>query len=200
MALLVAGAATFGVATVQIRRAEAGIMTVALPPLAPLADLRIPAAAYPAYVSDAAKPVTNSRLGARIGSIWLPSLAERWSVVEGTRGSDLQLGVGHVVHTAFPGALSNVALAGHRETVFSHLGELSVGDRIVLRTDAGRFTYRVVGTRIVKADAVGVLKPTDTARLTLITCYPFVKYGPSPQRYIVLAKLVTAEPAVALDS
>lgn len=196
LALLVAGAAAFGVATVQIRDAKASVGTVSLPPLAPLAELRIPAAAYPAYVSDAAKPLVKSPLGSKIGSIWLPSLAERWVVVQGTRGSDLRLGVGHVVSTAWPGAVSNVALAGHRETVFSHLGDLVAGDRIVVRTNDGRFTYRVTGTRLVKPNAVSVLAPTATGRLTLITCYPFVDYGPSPQRYIVIAKLVTAEPAL----
>lgn len=195
LALLVVGAATFGVATVQIRDAEASIGRGALPPLAPLAGLRLPASAYPGYVSDAATPLVKTRLGSELGSIWLPSLKERWTIIEGTRRSDLRLGVGHVVHTAYPGARSNVALAGHRETVFSHLSELAVGDRVVLRTNAGRFTYRVVGTRIVKKTAVNVLAASTTARLTLITCYPFVHYGPSPQRYIVFAKLVTAEPA-----
>lgn len=193
LALLISGAATFGVATMQIRDAQASVSSFSLPPQVPLASLRSPVIAVTGAVSDAATQLTKTRLGSAFGSIWMPSLHERWSVIEGTRRADLRLGVGHVVHTAMPGVVSNVALAGHRETVFSHLGSLVVGDRVVLRTSAGRFTYRVVGTRIVKANAVSVLAPSKTARLTLITCYPFIRYGPSPQRYIVIAKLVSTE-------
>jgi sortase A len=195
LALLIVGAATFTVATVHIRQAEASVRNIALPPLAPLSDMRIPAVAYPAYVPDAAVALTKVRMGARFGSIWLPRFKEHWAIVEGTRLSDLRLGVGHVVNTALPGALSNTVLAGHRETVFTHLGDLVVGDRVVLRTNAGQFTYQVVGTRIVSPTTVSVLAPSTTARLTMITCYPFVHYGPSPKRYIVTARLLSADPA-----
>ncbi len=195
-ALLITGAAAFAVSTVQIRQAEASVRNIALPPLAPLSALQIPAAAYPASVSDAAVRLGKLRMGSEFGSIWIPRFKERWAIVEGTRLSDLRLGVGHVVHTALPGAVSNVVLAGHRETVFTHLGDLRLGDRVVVRTNAGRFTYRIVATRIVKPDAIGVLAPSTTAKLTLITCYPFVHYGPSPKRYIVTANLVAAIPAV----
>jgi sortase A len=168
---------------------------IALPPPPPLADLRIPAAAYPAAIARTAVP-SKVKLGASLGSIWMPSLHERWAIIEGTRMSDLRRGVGHVVHTALPGALNNAVLAGHRETVFSRLGDLVVGARVVVRSNQGLFTYRVIGTRIVKANAMSVLAASTTAKLTLITCYPFVHYGPSPQRYIVTAKLVSAELAV----
>jgi sortase A len=197
LALLITGVATFGVATVQIRGAEASVRSTTSPPLAPLSQARIPVAAYPAIAANTATRLGSPRLGARIGSIWLPSLEERWTIIEGTRRADLRRGVGHVASTALPGATSNSVLAGHRETVFSRLGELSLGDRVVVRTNAGRFTYAVVRTRIVKADAIGVLAATSTSRLTMITCYPFRNYGPSPQRYVVIAKLVAALPSVA---
>lgn len=196
LALLISGAVGFTVATVQIRQAEASVRSTSLQPLAPLSDMRIPAVAYPAYVSDAAMPMVKLHMGAQFGSLWLPRFKEHWALVEGTRLSDLRLGVGHVVNTALPGDLSNTVLAGHRETVFTHLGDLRVGDRVVLRTDAGAFTYRVVGTRIVTPTTVSVLAPSSSATLTLITCYPFVHYGPSPKRYIVTASLASAAPAV----
>ncbi|MHB0928108.1 MAG: sortase [Candidatus Nanopelagicales bacterium] len=192
-ALLITGAVTFTVATMQIRQAEASVSSVALPPLAPLSALRAPSGLPPASVSDAATLLARPHMGRAFGAIWLPSLHQRWAIVQGTRMSDLRLGVGHVVGTAMPGATSNTVLAGHRETVFDKLGRLAIGDRVVVRTDDGRFTYRVTGTRIVKPTAVSVLAPTKTAVLTMITCYPFVHYGPSPQRYIVTARLVTSE-------
>jgi sortase A len=190
--LLSGGIVAFGVATLQIREMDASVGRVVLPPLVPRVDLQNPVSAQMASLGETTK-AKRVKLGTTLGSIWLPSLDERWAVIEGTRRSDLRIGVGHVVQTALPGALSNAVLAGHRETVFSRLGELVVGNRVVVRTNAGRFTYRVTGTRIVKSNAIGVLAATATARLTLITCYPFVHYGPSPQRYIVTAKLVSVE-------
>ncbi len=190
--LLLSGIVAFGVATLEIREMDASVGRLVLPPLVPLADLQSPVSAEAASLLETTA-VKRAKLGSTLGSIWLPSLDERWAVIEGTRRSDLRLGVGHVVQTALPGAGSNAVLAGHRETVFSRLGDLVVGNRVVVRTTAGRFTYRVTGTRIVKSNAIGVLAATATARLTLITCYPFVHYGPSPQRYIVTAMLISAE-------
>ena len=190
--LLSGGIVAFGVATLQIREMDASVGRVVLPPLVPLVDLQNPVSAQMASLGETTT-AKRVKLGTTLGSIWLPSLDERWAVIEGTRRADLRIGVGHVVQTALPGALSNAVLAGHRETVFSRLGDLIVGNRVVVRTSAGRFTYRVTGTRIVKSNAMGVLAATATARLTLITCYPFVHYGPSPQRYIVTAKLVSVE-------
>ena len=50
--------------------------------------------------------------------------------------------------------------------------------------------FRVVETRIVRADASG-LDPADSgptgARLALVTCYPFNGVLRSPWRYVVLA-------------
>ena len=190
--LLSGGIVAFGVATLQIREMDASVGRVALPPLVPLADLQNPVSAQMATLVETTT-AKRAKLGSTLGSIWLPSLGERWAVIEGTRRSDLRHGVGHVVQTALPGAVSNAVLAGHRETVFSRLGDLVIGNRVVVRTAAGRFTYRVTSMRIVKSNAIGVLAATATARLTLITCYPFVHYGPSPQRYIVTASLISAE-------
>jgi sortase A len=42
----------------------------------------------------------------------------------------------------------------------------------------------------VEPNDLSVVRNTDDARLTLITCYPTYYIGPAPQRLIVTAKLM----------
>jgi LPXTG-site transpeptidase (sortase) family protein len=47
--------------------------------------------------------------------------------------------------------------------------------------------YVVTNIMITNPDDVSVLKPSSTASLTLVTCYPFYFVGSAPRRYIVQA-------------
>jgi hypothetical protein len=49
---------------------------------------------------------------------------------------------------------------------------------------------RVVSTKIVKPEDVGVLAQGVGEVLTLVTCYPFYFVGPAPSRFIVRAERV----------
>jgi len=75
--------------------------------------------------------------------------------------------------------------------VFTRLGELKKGDRLVVDTAAGRFTYQIRRIRIVDKDDRTVIVPTDHAVLTVTTCYPFRYVGNAPDRYILIADLIT---------
>jgi len=52
---------------------------------------------------------------------------------------------------------------------------------------SGEFRYRVVSTKIVNPDDVGVLDSSEEEILTLVTCYPFYFVGSAPNRFIVRA-------------
>lgn len=82
---------------------------------------------------------------------------------------------GHLEGTAMPGSGSNVVLSGHVQSltsgnVFARIDELESGDEIVLRTDVGQLTYRIVGKSVVRNDDLSVVQPTEREELTLITC------------------------------
>lgn len=47
----------------------------------------------------------------------------------------------------------------------------------------------MTGKKIVKPEDVSVLKPTEDAQLTLITCYPTYYIGPAPNRLVIFSKL-----------
>jgi len=102
-------------------------------------------------------------------------------------------GVGHFTQSVLPGEEDNCVLSGHRDTVFSGLGKMKLGDQLIVQTSAGTFTYEVSGIRIVDKDDRTVIVPTDHAVLTLTTCYPFIFFGDAPQRYIISADIVKSE-------
>lgn len=133
-------------------------------------------------------------LGQPIARLRIPSARIDVIVFGGSEPDILEKGPGHVQGTEMPGrrsGLNNCVITAHRDSHFRNLGWLRKGQRIELETPEGEETYRVVSREIVDPDAVRVLRPTPTRRVTLITCYPFNFIGPAPRRLVVVA-----EPAV----
>ena len=109
-------------------------------------------------------------------------------VAEGVDGPTLAVGVGHFPRTAFPGERGNVALAGHRDTVFRRLEDVLRGDVVRLTTPDGVFAYRVEWVEVVDPTRTEVVESVDEPVLTLVTCYPFTFVGRAPLRYVVRAR------------
>jgi sortase A len=125
-----------------------------------------------------------------IGLIEIPRLGISAVLAEGTGDATLQRAVGHIEGTSLPGQPGNVGIAGHRDTFFRPLRSIRKNDTIALATVRGQYRYRVVSTKVVAPDAVGVLAPSSTQTLTLVTCYPFYYVGPAPERFIVRAERI----------
>lgn len=92
--------------------------------------------------------------------------------------------VTHFTFSAYPGAPGNAVLYSHDGTAFRHLDSLSVGDTILVQTPGGTAAFQVRELRVVSPDTVSVLDATQTAVLTLLTCYP---YGVDTSRLVVIA-------------
>ncbi|HEY5583842.1 MAG TPA: class D sortase [Ruminiclostridium sp.] len=135
---------------------------------------------YPLYPAE----------GDNIGSLTIPALKRKLPIIQGTGDEELSKGVGHFTKSVLPGEEDNCVLSGHRDTVFRQLGNLKIGDQLIVKTSAGTFTYEVEGTRIVHKDDKTVIVPTDHAVLSVITCYPFYFIGDAPDRYVISAALV----------
>lgn len=130
--------------------------------------------------------------GSVVGRLIINRLHLRAMVREGTDDRTLDVALGHIKGTAFPGKSGNVAIAGHRDTLFHCLRDINRGDSIVLQTTHGNYTYRVEHIGIVKPRDVEVLDSRSYPALTLVTCYPFRYVGAAPDRMIVRARLVSA--------
>ncbi len=132
------------------------------------------------------------REGEAVARIIIPSLNVDKIVVEGTSRDDLRKGPGHYPKTPLPGQKGNSAIAGHRTTYgapFGNLDQLKDGDKIVIDTAQGRFTYRVYEPiLVVDPHNLTVLRPVPLrpATITLTTCNP--KYS-AAQRLVVQAEL-----------
>jgi sortase A len=169
------------------------------------------ALAYVAYVVASARyyqareasrfertlPDTTSHLQPRVvtegevvGEIEVARLGLNAIVVQGDSDDVLRHAVGHIPETALPGQSGNIALAGHRDTLFRPLRDIQVGDTITLKTRAGNHTYRVDATGVVPPTDVDVLQSRGVNELTLITCFPFHYIGHAPNRFVVHAREV----------
>jgi sortase A len=148
-----------------------------------------------AIVEVVTEPIVNlysqhPALDDEIGSITLPSLDLSWPIFEGTTETQLSKGVGHFVGSVLPGIRDNSVLSGHRFSVFNRLGELEISDLIMVRTEAGDFTYRVREFKVVLRTDRTVIVPTSIAVLTLTTCYPFNSPVATTEAFIVSADLI----------
>jgi len=128
--------------------------------------------------------------GDLVGEIEVPRLGLNAVVVQGDSDDVLRHAVGHVPETALPGQSGNIALAGHRDTLFRPLRDIRVGDTITLRTPVANHTYRVNSTGVVPPTDIDVLQSRGVNELTLITCFPFHYIGHAPNRFIVHASEV----------
>jgi sortase A len=120
----------------------------------------------------------------------LPRQGIRWTVVEGTSQTVLREGPGHLEGSPLPGAPGNSVIAGHRDTHFRPLKNISIGDEIRVEIDGKIYSYEVTETRTVSPTNIAVLQSDGEKVITLITCYPFYFIGPAPSRFIVRARAI----------
>ena len=133
--------------------------------------------------------------GAFVARLSIPRLGVEAVVLEGVDPGVLRKAVGHFPASALPGEPGNAAFAGHRDTFFRALEEIRPGDQISISPADGEHLYEVTETLVVEPTAVEVLVDRGLPEATLVTCYPFRFVGPAPQRFIVRARLVSADDA-----
>ncbi|MDH4108467.1 MAG: class GN sortase [Gammaproteobacteria bacterium] len=113
-------------------------------------------------------------------------------VLAGSSGRTLAFGPGHMSASALPGEPGNSIIAGHRDTHFAFLQYLRAGETLRIERPGGRsHLFRVTAIDVVDSRRGSLLLDSDTAMLSLVTCYPFS--GPAaggPMRYVVSAEMV----------
>jgi sortase A len=117
------------------------------------------------------------QIGEPVGRIEIPKIHVNKIVVQGDSLEQLDRAPGHYPRTPFPGQAGNSAIAGHRTTYgapFSNVDKLKPGDKIIITTIQGRFTYAVQKVFIVLPQDVWVLKTAKDHpnTLTLTACHP----------------------------
>lgn len=113
-------------------------------------------------------------------------------VLSGSSGRTLAFGPGHMSASALPGDIGNSVIAGHRDTHFHFLRYLSIGETLKVERPDGRVRlFRVSGLDVIDARRGSLLLDTDSASLSLVTCYPFDSDEPGgPLRFVVTAESI----------
>lgn len=109
--------------------------------------------------------------------IQIPAIGVDAPVVQGDSWEQLKKGVAQHIGTPNPGKSGNVVLSGHNDIygeVFRYLDRLNPGDIVILFTNQRQYTYVITGTQMVEPTAVEVMAPTADARVTLISCHPYL--------------------------
>lgn len=127
--------------------------------------------------------------GTPVAVLEIPHLHLRVAVIEGTSGSLLRQGPGHLRTSPLPGQRGSSVLMGRRVGFggpFRNLGDLRKGDVIRTITGGGRSTYVVSSVRSAKSDGTNVLGKSPGNRLALVTSSPEVR---AQRRLVVTATL-----------
>jgi len=140
--------------------------------------------------------------GSAVGRIIIPHIGADFVVVKGTDTKDLESGPGVYPETHFPGVAGTTAIAGHRTTYlapFRHIDSLSPGDHIVLEMPYARFTYTVIGHRVVEpTDVAAAIGQVGYTRLVLSACTPLFSAAKRLLVYATLSKTVPIGAATRL--
>ncbi len=110
-------------------------------------------------------------------------------ILEGATGSSLAFAPGHLQGTAAPGDRGFSLISAHRDTHFSFLRHLKIGDSVSVQNSHGEISEYSVMTMVIKAaDQVQIPAQSSKRGIMLVTCYPFnsLRAG-GDLRYIVYA-------------
>ena len=113
-------------------------------------------------------------------------------VLGGASGRNLAFAPGHLDGSGAPGGVRTCVVAGHRDTHFSRLDSLEIGQRLTIEdADGHSHAYRVIGAEVVDESETWVINERDNPTLVLVTCWPLdaVTAGGS-LRYVVWAEYV----------
>jgi len=136
-----------------------------------------------------------------IAKLDVPRLNKTLFVMQDDSGESLAFGPGHLTQSAKPAQDGHVIIAGHRDSHFSFLRDISIGDTILTSNyDNQHKQYRVSNIQIINSNKQQ-LNLIQNDQLTLITCYPFDDFIPGgPLRMIVHAIPINAsgDPTISL--
>jgi sortase A len=150
-------------------------------------------AEIPAHLQDLVNAVTPLPVPTRgpeqAVRIQIPAIDVDAPVVEGDDWETLKRGAGHHIGSANPGERGNCVISAHNDIfgeIFRDLPDLSLGDEVIVHTASRVHRYVVTQKRVIEPTEVGVMEPTSSPVLTLISCYP---YGVDTHRIVVIGEL-----------
>jgi sortase A len=126
-----------------------------------------------------------------VARVAVPRLGKSAIVLAGASGQALAFGPGQLERTPDAGEEGTAVYSAHRDTHFSFLADVHLGDDIeVTRRDGKVLHFRVTGASVVRFDRSGIDPYASGRRLVLSTCWPLNARTQGPLRYVVHAEMV----------
>ncbi len=109
-------------------------------------------------------------------------------VLSGDSGRTLAFGPGWAQSSVMPGTSGLSVISAHRDTHFSFLRDVRVGDTIEIDSATGSQRMRIASMRIADSSRERIDSAADGDGLLLVTCYPFDALNAGgPLRLVVTA-------------
>jgi sortase A len=111
-------------------------------------------------------------------------------VLSSASGQALAFGPGHMRESIKPGQFGQVMIAGHKDSHFSFLESVQLGDSLQLEGSSNSVAYEITALNILDSSQ-NQLPIADNDELLLITCYPFNSLQMNgPLRLVVTANRI----------
>ena len=111
-------------------------------------------------------------------------------VLSSASGQALAFGPGHMRESVKPGQFGQVMIAGPKDSHFSFLEAVQLGDAVQLESTSGSIAYEITALNILDS-SINQLPIADNDELLLITCYPFNSLQMNgPLRLVVTANRI----------
>lgn len=125
-----------------------------------------------------------------VAKLNIPALEKKHIILKGVSGEVLAFSPGWHDGTDPLGAKGVSVISAHKDTHFSYLKKLRLGQKIEIETKEGLVhSYRIVKTQIVQTPEIQVSGYEQSNVLILTTCFPFSNWQiGGKMRYVVVAK------------
>ncbi len=140
--------------------------------------------------------------GYPIAMLSVPRLNKNRYILSGSSGRNLAFSAAHMPQSGLPGEAKSIVIAGHNDSHFAFLPELTIGDEVILNglINGQKVTEYYVIKNISIIDSRNEnISVINNNELILVTCYPFDGLSlATTDRYVV--KAIPKEAKVMSDS
>lgn len=143
------------------------------------------------YNFDQRQLISYPKFGKKYATLKIDKMNLKLPIYFGDTLKILRYGIGQYAGAFFPGENGTIILAGHNTSgFFKKLDVLQKGDKVVIETTYGTFTYEVDSSKVVKETDLSAFPiQHDKEMLIMYTCYPMNRsvVGRRKKRYVVYA-------------
>lgn len=122
-------------------------------------------------------------------------IQDEYIVLTDASGESLAFGPGLMTPNILPGQKGNSFIAAHRDTHFASLQDIQLNDELLVEgRDKKVHRFVIDQIKIVNSEQEQPIIESSTARLTLVTCYPFdMSVQRTSLRLLVSGRLIDSQ-------